>query len=551
MERSMFCFQCEQTAGCGGCTGAAGVCGKTAETAACQDRLTGALIGLARAVADHGGGAAEDWRLMTEGLFATLTNVSFSADAIGALTDAVHARRDHYMHQCGGCAAPCGKAADYDMDLLWNAQEDIRSVKSLILFGARGMAAYACHAQALGSSDGDVNQFFARALFAVGEDWDLEALLPVALEVGKWNLRCMELLDRANTGAYGTPVPTRVSLTVEKGPFIVVSGHDLRDLELLLRQSQGTGVNVYTHGEMLPAHAYPLLKRYSHLKGNFGTAWQNQQREFAQLPAPVLFTTNCLMPPRPSYADRVFTTGLVTFPGAVHIGEDKNFTPVIQKALALGGYREDQTLNGINGGGAVTTGFGHGAVLSVAEQVVEAVRSGAIRHFFLVGGWVDKYPDMVKEIFARGHEIGNHSDTHPHMSQLSESAIKDELRIMSDKVEKLTGVRPTLFRPPYGDYNNRVVEVSRAEGYECVQWSIDSLDWKDRGTEDIIKQCTYRVDNGDIVLFHNDSNDIVNALPTVIKHYQGLGYTILPVSELLLDGEYTIDVQGKQHPKET
>lgn len=171
--------------------------------------------------------------------------------------------------------------------------------------------------------------------------------------------------------------------------------------------------------------------------------------------------------------------------------------------------------------------------------------------FFLVGGWVDKYPDMVKEIVARGHEIGNHSDTHPHMSQLSESAIKDELRIMSDKVEKLTGVRPTLFRPPYGDYNNRVIEVARAEGYECVQWSIDSLDWKDRGTEDIIKQCTYRVDNGDIVLFHNDSNDIVNALPTVIKHYQGLGYTIIPVSELLLEGEYTIDVQGKQHPKET
>ena len=171
--------------------------------------------------------------------------------------------------------------------------------------------------------------------------------------------------------------------------------------------------------------------------------------------------------------------------------------------------------------------------------------------FFLVGGWVDKYPDMVKEIVARGHEIGNHSDTHPHMSQLSESAIKDELRIMSDKVEKLTGVRPTLFRPPYGDYNNRVIEVARAEGYECVQWSIDSLDWKGRGTEDIIKQCTYRVDDGDIVLFHNDSNDIVNALPTVIKHYQGLGYTIIPVSELLLEGEYTIDVQGKQHPKET
>ena len=192
--------------------------------------------------------------------------------------------------------------------------------------------------------------------------------------------------------------------------------------------------------------------------------------------------------------------------------------------------------------------WGADKTLSILDILDE---HGVKTTFFLVGGWVDKYPDMVKEIFARGHEIGNHSDTHPHMSQLSESAIKDELRIMSDKVEKLTGVRPTLFRPPYGDYNNRVVEVSRAEGYECVQWSIDSLDWKDRGTEDIIKQCTYRVDNGDIVLFHNDSNDIVNALPTVIKHYQGLGYTILPVSELLLDGEYTIDVQGKQHPKET
>ncbi len=169
--------------------------------------------------------------------------------------------------------------------------------------------------------------------------------------------------------------------------------------------------------------------------------------------------------------------------------------------------------------------------------------------FFLVGGWVDKYPDMVKEIAARGHEIGNHSDTHPHMSQMNESAIQKELRSMSDKVEALTGVRPTLFRPPYGDYNDRVVQVSRQQGYEVVQWSIDSLDWKDRGTQDIIKQCTYRVDPGDIVLFHNDSNDIVNALPTVIQHYQGLGYEIIPVSQILLEGEYTIDVQGKQHPK--
>ena len=169
--------------------------------------------------------------------------------------------------------------------------------------------------------------------------------------------------------------------------------------------------------------------------------------------------------------------------------------------------------------------------------------------FFLVGGWVDKYPEMLQEIAARGHEIGNHSDTHPYMTQLTEQQIRDELRMMSDKVENLTGERPTLFRPPYGDYNNRVVQVARAEGYEAVQWSIDSLDWKDRGTQDIIKQCTYRVENGDIVLFHNDSNDIVNALPTVIEHYQGLGYKIIPVGEILLQGEYTIDIQGKQHAK--
>ena len=171
--------------------------------------------------------------------------------------------------------------------------------------------------------------------------------------------------------------------------------------------------------------------------------------------------------------------------------------------------------------------------------------------FFLVGGWVDKYPDMVKEIFARGHEIGNHSNTHPQMSKLGEEGIREELCMMSDKVEKLTGVRPTLFRPPYGDYNDRVIQVARAEGYEAVQWSIDSLDRKDRGTQDIIKRCTYKVENGDIVLFHNDSNDIVNALPTVIQHYQGLGFTIIPVGQIVLDGDYTIDVQGKQHPVQT
>ena len=210
----------------------------------------------------------------------------------------------------------------------------------------------------LGYADEEVNRFFAKALFAVGEDWDMDALLPIVMEVGEKNLQCMALLDKANTESYGTPAPATVPLTVEKGPFIVITGHDLHDLKLLLEQTEGKGVNIYTHGEMLPAHGYPELKKYPHLKGNFGTAWQNQQREFAGIPAPVLFTTNCLMPPKASYADRVFTTAVVSYPELTHIGEDKDFTPVIEKALELG----------------------------VADQVIEAVKSGAIRHFFLVGG---------------------------------------------------------------------------------------------------------------------------------------------------------------------
>ena len=272
------------------------------------------------------------------------------------------------------------------MEQLWTAQEDIRSLKSLILFGVRGMAAYAYHAMVLGHRNEEVEKFIHKALFAVGEDWDLEQLLPVVLEVGEKNYLCMEMLDEANTGTYGTPIPTKVSLKVEKGPFIVITGHDLKDLELLLQQTEGKGINVYTHGEMLPAHAYPELKKYPHLKGNFGTAWQNQQKEFADIPAPVLYTTNCLMPPKSSYADRIFSTELVSYPEVTHIGEEKDFTPVIEKALELGGYAEDREFTGINGGTSVMTGFSHGAVLQVADQVIDAVKSGAIRHFFLVAG---------------------------------------------------------------------------------------------------------------------------------------------------------------------
>lgn len=384
----MFCFQCEQTAGCKACTGTAGVCGKKADTAQLQDELTGALIGLARAIEGN-----EDiinqhtYRLIIEGLFTTITNVNFSNEKLSEYIRRIEAEKQRLVPNCSCCASSCGRNDNYDMQKLWKADEDIRSLKSLILFGVRGMAAYAYHAMVLGYMDEAVNQFFIKALFAVGmDDWGMDELLPIVMEVGEVNLKCMALLDKANTETYGNPVPTEVSLTIEKGPFIVISGHDLYDLKQLLEQTEGKGINIYTHGEMLPAHAYPELKKYTHLKGNFGTAWQNQQKEFADIPAPVLFTTNCLMPPKAGYADRVFTTEVVAYPEMVHIGEDKNFTPVIEKALDLGGYAEDQHFTGINGGSIVMTGFAHNAVLGAADKVVEAVKSGAIRHFFLVGG---------------------------------------------------------------------------------------------------------------------------------------------------------------------
>ena len=386
MDTKMFCFQCEQTAGCTGCTGNAGVCGKSADVAGLQDELTGALIGLARAADNSPEVGDGTWRLMIEGLFTTVTNVSFNAATIRELIDAVHAEKARLVPGCSECASACGKNNDYDMTQLWDANEDVRSLKSLILFGIRGMAAYAHHAMVLGYTDDEVNSFFAKALFAIGEDWGMDELLPIVMEVGEKNLKCMALLDKANTESYGTPTPVTVPLTVEKGPFIVISGHDLHDLKLLLEQTEGKGINIYTHGEMLPAHGYPELKKYSHLKGNFGTAWQSQQKEFADIPAPVLFTTNCLMPPKASYADRVFTTALVSYPELTHIGDDKDFTPVIKKALELGGYAEDKEFTGINGGSTVMTGFARGTVLGVADKVIDAVKAGAIKHFFLVAG---------------------------------------------------------------------------------------------------------------------------------------------------------------------
>lgn len=372
---SMFCFQCEQTAGCGGCTGKAGVCGKQSDTSNFQDALTGALIGLARS-ADGNHPSADTTRVMLEGLFTTITNVNFDNQAIQSHIEAVQEEKASFKSVCD----------DYDMNRLWNDNEDIRSLKSLILFGLRGMAAYAYHALMLGYTDDEVDAFFFKGMKAVGDDAGMDALLALVMETGRVNLKCMELLDRANTETYGTPAPVTVPLTIEKGPFIVISGHDLYDLSLLLEQTKDKGINIYTHGEMLPAHAYPRLKAYPHLKGNFGTAWQNQQKEFHNIPGPVLFTTNCLMPVKDSYRDRIFTTEVVAYPGMEHIDDNKDFTPVIEKALALGGYAGDTVMTGINGGTQVTTGFGHGPVLSVADKVIEAVKNGDISHFFLVGG---------------------------------------------------------------------------------------------------------------------------------------------------------------------
>ena len=387
----MFCFQCEQTAAGKGCTGNSGVCGKTSEVALHMDELTGVMIALARA--SNGSITESTYKLLIEGLFVTITNVNFDVEVINEMTQSIRNER-----------IKLGSADEYSLSDVWGANEDIRSLKSLLLFGIRGIGAYAHHALVLGHQDMEIGAFLVKALIAIGEkDFGMDELLPLVMEAGKVNLACMELLDKANTTTFGTPKPAKVPLKIEKGPFIVISGHDLLDLKLLLEQTEGKGINIYTHGEMLPAHAYPELNKFHHLKGNFGTAWQNQQKEFEGLPAPILFTTNCLMPIKPSYADRVFTTSIVGYPGLPHIDETKDFTPIIEKSLTLGGYAEAREMKGINNGSEVTTGFSHATVLSVADIVINAVKSGDIKHFFLVGGCDgakpgrNYYTDFVKQ----------------------------------------------------------------------------------------------------------------------------------------------------------
>lgn len=388
---AMFCFQCEQTAGGKGCT-MSGVCGKKPEVANLQDKITAGLITLARAAMQKSGCTKENpcptaaaapqddgtacprlHALFMDALFFTVTNVNFDP----ADCEAMIARIERAIERYGG-------AERFDPSQLFSGDVDVVSLRSTLLFGLRGMAAYAHHARVLGKTDPEVSAWFIKGMKALGDTHTVEEWLGLILECGKINLTCMGLLDAANTGAYGNPVPTPVSTTLEKGPFIVVTGHDLHDLKMLLEQVEGKGVNVYTHGEMLPAHAYPELKKYAALKGNYGTAWQNQQKEFDNLPGAILYTTNCIMPPRPTYQAAIYTTSVVGWPNTKHIAADekghKDFSELIQQAIAMGGWQ--QTVEGA----PLLTGFGHAAVMSVADKVVDAVKTGAVKHIYLVGG---------------------------------------------------------------------------------------------------------------------------------------------------------------------
>ncbi len=393
----MFCFQCEQTHRTTACT-ATGVCGKDGEVAALQDLL----VHVAKAVAQHAHAArtlgrtdvALD-RFIIEALFVTVTNVSFDPARISAKVSEglrLHAR----AVALAGSAAPANALA-LDFGDTLAAREiaglavaiDTRSadrdrnvvaLEELLVYGVKGMAAYAQHARILGHESDAVYAFLARALAAVAaQDGTIDSLFGLCLEAGTVNLQIMELLDRANTSAYGHPEPTQVRVDPIPGKCILVSGHDLKDLEDLLVQTAGKGINVYTHGEMLPALAYPLLKRHPHLVGNYGGAWQDQQKEFSAFPGAVLMTTNCIQRPLATYHDRIFTSGLVAWPGVRHI-DDHDYAPVIAAALAAPGFATADT------GRRITIGFAHNAVLGVADTVIGAVKSGAIKRFFLIGG---------------------------------------------------------------------------------------------------------------------------------------------------------------------
>lgn len=402
----MFCYQCEQTVGCTGCT-KFGVCGKDNETSALQDVLLHVTKGISQYAHRARELGAKDIgidRFVIEALFTTVTNVNFDAARIEAMVRRALAIRDMarklYVEAAGTAGQeveqPQGPAlwqpGDSRSEMVQQAEAigieqrmndlgaDDTGLQELLTYGLKGCAAYADHAMILGFEDDSIYAFFHEALDHLTDPTPtVKDLLDYNMKCGEINLRVMELLDAANTGSYGHPVPTAVRINPVKGKAILVSGHDLKDLAMLLQQTEGTGINIYTHGEMLPAHGYPELKKYPHLAGNYGGAWQDQAREFDEFPGAILMTTNCIQKPRETYKARIFTSGLVAWPGVTHIA-DGNFSQVIEAAQAAEGFNET------GDGKTITVGFGHNAVLGVADKVIDAVKGGDIRHFFLIGG---------------------------------------------------------------------------------------------------------------------------------------------------------------------
>lgn len=397
MENKMFCYQCQETAGCKGCT-QVGVCGKTAETARLQDLLIYATKGLSavttRLRQEHVAVSTAINHLITENLFATITNANFDSDSIATRIETTLTAKEKLLKNLQNkdtmpkASLWTGKRADFaamvpNVGVLAEKNEDIRSLKELIAYGLKGLSAYLYHANALGQEREDIDAFQQSALAKLLEsDLTIEELTDLVLTTGKWGVETMALLDKANTETYGNPEITKVELGVRRNPGILVSGHDLHDLEMLLEQSAGQGVDVYTHGEMLAAHYYPFFKKYSHFAGNYGNAWWQQKEEFEAFGGPILMTTNCIVPPKDSYKDRLFTTGVTDFPGCRHIEEvdgEKDFSPLIELAKTCKAPRELEK-------GEIVGGFAHAQVLALADKVVAAVKSGAIRKFVVMAG---------------------------------------------------------------------------------------------------------------------------------------------------------------------
>lgn len=397
MEQKMFCYQCQETAGCRGCT-QSGVCGKTPDVAAMQDLLVYVSRGIcAVTTALRGEGRAVPTainQLITLNLFATITNANFDKEAIVARIRATLDAKQELLNQLDH-TADLPEAALWDgsgdweqkaqiVGVLSTENEDIRSLRELITYGLKGLSAYSKHANALLEQDEELDAFLQRALAATLDDsLTVDELVALTLETGKYGVAGMALLDKANTSAYGTPQVTRVNIGVGKNPGILVSGHDLRDLEMLLEQTQGTGVDVYTHSEMLPAHYYPAFQKYPNFVGNYGNAWWKQKEEFESFNGPILMTTNCIVPPKASYRDRLYTTGAAGYPGCRHIpgeiGQTKDFSAIIEQAKTCPAPTQIET-------GEIVGGFAHAQVLALADQVVDAVKSGAIKKFVVMAG---------------------------------------------------------------------------------------------------------------------------------------------------------------------